>query len=726
MTDPVNAILEQFQLSRAATLPELLLRGLEIEEELKQQDDAQAAQRLLDLLKHSPLLLLQSLKDSNAETVLRLDPQILLQGSGKEKVFTRLRQAVEDYNPASIHKKREVFLLMHWRQSLLCSKYISALASHCKLPHSADLESSGALLNLGELILEHVKQDDYLRLHAKTSSEAELCRLEDQHYGCNHAMLGASLLAQLGVESFYCDAVRYHHRSFEDIADASVEVKLCWFANQLASKEDINFDLINAGQQFFGLDQETLRSIQQKTNEILLRSLTDFGIEYSANKRLPLPEQAVVPNKTYTKSKLLSQAQGISRFNSALIASGNKEYQFGEVLRVLSEYFFDAGTALIFKADAETQTIAVSEGTNSTRVQASLTLKLSASPSLLAHCFQDAKALVFDAEHEDIKVADLQILSMLDKPAILCDPIIHKGKVRAMLVYGVNKAAGEDYLKATAMRNSLHQLFLEREGNGAKAAADNKQFYYQQKIREAVHEANNPLSIIKNYLQLLSLKQDEDSAIQEELKVIETEIERVKQILSKLGNNSETEDQDSALDLNKIITGINRVFSASISKSNAVSIELDLDPNLPFIKGKENSLKQLLINLLKNAVEACEKEGRVRIETRSNINLNQTNYVLINIIDNGPGIADGIMENLFQPGNTTKDDSHTGSGLAIVKNFMDELGGLISCQSDQHGTTFSLLLPKPEGSPLQSAVDRKNTTHTESESSPSKVYDFKR
>ena len=212
--------------------------------------------------------------------------------------------------------------------------------------------------------------------------------------------------------------------------------------------------------------------------------------------------------------------------------------------------------------------------------------------------------------------------------------------------------------------------------------------------------------------------------------MIEAEIERVKQILNKLGNNSASEDREKALDLNKIITGINKVFSASISRERALSVELDLDPELPLVLGKENSLKQVLINLLKNAVEACPEEGRIRIETRSNINLNQTNYVLINIIDNGPGIADEIMKNLFQQGNTTKGDSHTGSGLAIVKNFMDELGGLVSCQSDRKGTTFSLFLPRPEGSPLQSRTDnltaKSTESPTESASLSSKVYDFKR
>ncbi len=88
-------------------------------------------------------------------------------------------------------------------------------------------------------------------LHAKTSSETELSRLEQQTFGVSHAELGASFLEGCKLGFIDSDAIRFHHRPFEDIEDASTEVKLCWFANQLASKEDIDFDLINAGQKTF-------------------------------------------------------------------------------------------------------------------------------------------------------------------------------------------------------------------------------------------------------------------------------------------------------------------------------------------------------------------------------------------------------------------------------------------------------------------------------------------
>ncbi len=726
MSEPVSAILDQFNLSRAFTLPELLLRGLALEGEANQQDDDLASQKLVDLLKHSPILYLQSLIAIKTESP-NADLTSLEQDSARNIIFEQIRSSTTQYNPLLLSKKHDNFHLLHWRHAVLCSKYISALVSSCKLPRATKLEMTALLTNLGELILASVYNNDYLMLHEKTSSEAELSRLEQQTFGVSHAELGASFIEKSELAPIDTDAIRFHHRPFEDIEDASTEVKLCWFANQLASKEDIDFDLINAGQKLFALEQETLRSIQKSTIESIQSYMGVLQIELSTNKRLPLPEKASASNRAEKKAALLNQAQGINNITKILhAANNNKQPQFIDVLKILSHKLFEGGQALVFLPDAEEQNLSIAISTLPEETKPKISLLLSEHPSMIATSFQSNEARVLGAADKDIKVADLQILKALGKTALLCDPVVYKSKVVALIVFGVNEPGGEAYLQETTLRNTLHHLYIEQEAHASHSAINNQEFHYQQKIREAVHEANNPLGIIKNYLKILSLKQEEDSELHEEIKVIETEIERVRQILTKLGNNSEPEDKESSVDLNKIITGINKVFSASIPEDKAITVELDLDPELPFILGKENSLKQILINLLKNAAEACVEveNGVIKVETRSNLNMNQINYVVINIIDNGPGIAENIMQNLFKLGNTSKDESHSGSGLAVVKNFVEELGGIISCQSDQRGTTFALLLPRPEGSPLPKGNDDADILN--SNDSASKVYDFKR
>jgi signal transduction histidine kinase len=723
MSEPVSAILDQFHLSRVYSLPELLLRGLMLEEEALQQQGQFAPQKLVDFLTSSPSILLQSLialqEDSQGLTTGNLEQEAI-----RDKIFSLVQTASTQYNPLVLSKKQESFYLLHWRHALLCSKYAAALASFCKLPLTKNIENTALLVNLGELILSSVHNKEYLELHAKISSESELCRLEQQAFGINHAELAAEFLQKNKLDSIDNDAIRFHHRAFDEITDASTEVKLCWFANQLASKGDIDFDLVSAGQKLFAIEQEELRAIQKAVTDNLQEQTNSLGIEFATSKRLPLPEKASASNRSAKRKALLKQAQGINRVQKILLAaSGDKNLQFLDVLQALTDSYFDHSNALVLTADEDSTKLSISESTLSADVQPVISLSLSDSPSLIATAYQDAAAKVLISGQEGLKVADQQIMSALGQSALLCDPVIYGNKVIALLLIGTSRTLAESYLQEVAIRNAMRRLYVQQANNNASNTLNDKEFHYQQKIREAVHEANNPLSIIKNYLKILSLKQEEDSELHEEIKVIETEIERVKQILNKLGSNSEPEDKAGSLDLNKIITAINKVFSASLSSEKAINIELDLDPKLPFVLGKENSLKQILINLLKNAAEACVENGQIRIETRSNINMNQINYVMIRIIDNGPGIAESIMQNLFKPGNTTKEDGHTGTGLAVVKTFMDELGGVISCQSDEKGTTFTLLLPRQDGfiQKESGSNDQENSTN-----SASKVYDFKR
>ena len=300
MSEPISAILDQFDLSRAFSLPELLLKGLELEGEASQQQDVLAFQKLLDLLKHSPVLLLQSLMAIKQEFP-EANLTTLEQESAKKIIFEQIRSSATQYNPLLQSQAQDNFSLLNWRHAVLSSKYISALAKSCKLPCSINLEATALLTNLGELIMVSVYSKDYFILYTKTSSETELSRLEQHAFGVTHAELGASFIERNELSSIDSDAIRFHHRPFEDIEDATTAVKLCWLANQLASKEDIDFDLINAGQKLFLLEQETLRAIKKTTSENLQGHMELLQIEISISKRLPLPEKAGITNRAEKK-----------------------------------------------------------------------------------------------------------------------------------------------------------------------------------------------------------------------------------------------------------------------------------------------------------------------------------------------------------------------------------------------------------------------------------------
>ncbi|MCK5667197.1 MAG: hypothetical protein KAI17_27110, partial [Thiotrichaceae bacterium] len=102
-----------------------------------------------------------------------------------------------------------------------------------------------------------------------------------------------------------------------------------------------------------------------------------------------------------------------------------------------------------------------------------------------------------------------------------------------------------------------------------------------------------------------------------------------------------------------------------------------------------------------NAAEAMPDGGELHVNTRDQVNCNGQQYVEISISDNGPGIPNEVLDNLFNPVKSTKSGEHSGLGLSIIKNLVNDLGGTISgsngtlnSNANKRGAVFVILLPR--------------------------------
>jgi two-component system, sporulation sensor kinase E len=120
-----------------------------------------------------------------------------------------------------------------------------------------------------------------------------------------------------------------------------------------------------------------------------------------------------------------------------------------------------------------------------------------------------------------------------------------------------------------------------------------------------------------------------------------------------------------------------------------VKVVLDLDEDNPTVMVDPKYLKQALLNIIKNSIEAIHDSGEIRIETAEG----PDGDVVVNIVDSGEGIPENIMGKIFEPYFTTR-KSGTGLGLVIVYKIIQELGGDIKISSKEgEGTVFSVKLP---------------------------------
>ncbi|MCP4997126.1 MAG: histidine kinase, partial [Gammaproteobacteria bacterium] len=122
---------------------------------------------------------------------------------------------------------------------------------------------------------------------------------------------------------------------------------------------------------------------------------------------------------------------------------------------------------------------------------------------------------------------------------------------------------------------------------------------------------------------------------------------------------------------------------------------LNLDQSIPPLISDRNRVKQVLTNLIKNAVEALPNGGVISITTRDQVNLNGAQFVELRIRDDGPGIPETILNRIFTPVESTKGPNNSGLGLTIVNNLMADLNGTISCgNSREGGAEFVIMLPR--------------------------------
>lgn len=218
------------------------------------------------------------------------------------------------------------------------------------------------------------------------------------------------------------------------------------------------------------------------------------------------------------------------------------------------------------------------------------------------------------------------------------------------------------------------------------------------------HEIRNPLGAIKGAAQLLADPSEDDGEQQREfLGIIIEEVERLDNVVGTvLALARARQDTATAIDVNAVVRRTLQVMSAEWSDLS-VEVVAELDDDLPRATIEPDQLRQVLMNLVQNGVQAMAGEGRLTVATRTRTR-GDARFVAIAVRDEGPGISRAALKNIFLPFFTTKDQG-TGLGLAISQRIVETAGGRIEVRSREgEGTTFEVVLPAAEafGTPTPS------------------------
>ncbi len=220
---------------------------------------------------------------------------------------------------------------------------------------------------------------------------------------------------------------------------------------------------------------------------------------------------------------------------------------------------------------------------------------------------------------------------------------------------------------------------------------------YRELVRNLAHEIKNPLGGIRGAAQLLESELD-SAALREYTRVIVKEADRLQVLVDRLlAPHRGTRPVDD-VNIHEVCEWVRSLVLAEYPQG--LEIMRDYDASLPEFRGDREQMIQALLNLVQNAAQAMQGRGRIVLRTRiarqATIARRRSKLALdLHVIDNGPGVPEGIVDRIFHPLVSGRDGG-SGLGLTLAQNFVQQHGGVIECESRPGRTDFRILLPLPE------------------------------
>jgi signal transduction histidine kinase len=209
------------------------------------------------------------------------------------------------------------------------------------------------------------------------------------------------------------------------------------------------------------------------------------------------------------------------------------------------------------------------------------------------------------------------------------------------------------------------------------------------------HKINNPLESVINFIYIAKQHSEASEQIKLYLNSADKELRRVAHITQQTLGFYRDNSQPIGLTIADVIQDVLTIYERKC-QYKALNIEQRIEPNLT-LTAVQGELKQILSNLIANAIDSSEEGGKIVIYARTSHHFPSGRCgVLIAIADNGVGISDENKQKLFAPFFTTKTDVGTGLGLWITKDLLEKRGGRIrfrSTDSDRSGTVMTIYLP---------------------------------
>jgi signal transduction histidine kinase len=325
-------------------------------------------------------------------------------------------------------------------------------------------------------------------------------------------------------------------------------------------------------------------------------------------------------------------------------------------------------------------------------------IHLDSSSSLIADAIRGGEVRAV-SERADLSVGDRQLLRRMHAEEAHCLPIRHQEESLGVLLMADDDDVDYEFALDLYLQALGQRLARLGQGGGEQDQLRKYRQREEKRLRELVHEANNPLSVVQNYLHILQMRLQHDASASEQLDMIGTELRRATEIIQQARDLPPISDGDSdaqvvfgEFDVNALARRVQELH-LGYAADHDVDLDLVIRPGSVVLRSDEQRLAQILNNLVRNAIEAASGES-VTIGTDTGVFREGREGVEVYVTDTGPGLPRAVLERLADPKESSKGGDHAGLGLHIVHRLVGELGGNLDVRTAAgQGTSFSLFLP---------------------------------
>lgn len=718
LTGIPQAILSELESYRLPTIPKVLLELLRLAE-----DDRVAMTELAALVRRDPALSARILTVANSPALRQvtenknIEQCLVVIGTSLFRTITACL-AIQSVFSRTSNQQRYDFKGF-WRHSLLISELAREIALKVDHVDTEEAYLSALLHDIGQLLLLGGLGEKYGIILDRCNDEESLLSLETPLLGTNHAAVGAWLIDQWKFSSFMADAVMFHHYSAKEIACAGKLIQVVWSAHAISTcynpdsedNENVHPDL-HALMAMLSLDIAAIAFIHKQASERVALLADELGISNN-NAKMILHSCLTTPGtcqpSTDTGDSAASELENRVRdmaIMQPLLMNLLKLCSEAEILlslREASKILFELGEPTFLLVNSDKPVLSGANILGQPELLQQLEIHINPEQSLAGAAISEKRIFsTFDREQSSVvSLIDVQIARLLDKEGLLYVPLCIRELCIGLIVYGVSPTQHHKLIKQVHHINNFAQIAAtsidtcrELHIKEQRQISDIKK-EFELHARKVIHEAGNPLGIIKNYLNIVSNRQTDSLDIRNELEIISEEIDRVSQIVRRLNNTSVPVKKTGNLDINNLIDGMMTLYGDSLFTSRGIFIQKNLDPELTPISADRDIVKQILLNIWKNGAEAMQAGGCFVITTRDSVNLNGEYFAEIQMSDSGPGLPHDVVKNIFEPLDPDRKPGHYGIGLSIVETLVEQLNGFIFFHSHPGvGTSFSILLPR--------------------------------